>query len=679
MQNTKRITFSGIKKVIHSPLKIALLGIGLSVSFQVFSQENTQPDCKGCKSLNEVIVFGFSPEKFMSGLKVQKIDSINLGRFQFQNLSDFLQFQAPLAMKSYGAGQLTTISFRGTSANHTAVLWNGININSPTVGQTDFSTIPVIAFDQMAIQYGSSASCVGSDAVGGSILLSSLPNWNKKSTNLIIGGQIGKEAVGGYGTGSGNIGLRFYKVFKRGILSGKTLLYGSRNQVQITSNSTKTDKKGREYLIEPTDTNQKGFVQDLYFRFNTKSNNKYRTIYLNTWLTDNKLIITPIIVNLREITQTQAYRFIAGTELDNTSIKLGFIRDILDYGKGDFINPSHASTDRYIIRGEHDFSFDKTNTTIRIGSEIVHYATKVDGYGGNIIHENRGDLYALIKKSFGWNNQPNKVTSTLNLRQALSSNYKAPFTPAFGLDYKLYTNKNTQLYFSGNVSRSYRLPTLNERYWQVLGNPNIQPEKGFNKEVGLDLKYSVNQFSKSSVSVNVFHNLIDNWTYWNPAKNYRVENLQQVLSKGIEITTTFKYNDFEKQQTSGIILAYSLTDASQQKVYDVYAQDIIGKQLIYVPRHAISSNLYYGRKKWNLGLQGIFNSARYITFDHSGQPFPPYIILNSTFTRKLLFAHNEANLVLQANNLTNTIYPNVKKNAMPGINFQVALVFNFQK
>ncbi|MFY7912119.1 MAG: TonB-dependent receptor plug domain-containing protein [Emticicia sp.] len=687
MQNPSNAALRRIKKMVsYRPKniqKMLLLGWGLSISVGAFSQQNLPTDCKDCQQLSEVQVFGFSTEKFMAGLKVQKIDSINLARFQYQNLSEFLQFQAPIALKSYGSGQLTTISFRGTSANHTAVLWNGLNINSPTVGLSDLSTIPLMGFDQMAIQYGSSASCVGSDAVGGSILLSSVPNWNNKGINAIIGGQYGS-----FRSGNLNAGTRFSKSFQKGSLSGKTLFYGGNirnfNGKIAPVDAVRTDNNGREYSIEPSETTQKGFVQDLYFRFNTNKPSSYRLIYLNAWLTDNKLTIQPNIVDFREITQTQAYRIITGTQLDNTSVKLGFIRDILDYGKGDFQNPSHASTDRYIIRTEHDFISHKTTAKqngliVRTGGEFVHYATRVDGYGPAIIHENRGDAYALIRKAFHFNGKTNKLITTLNLRQAFSSRYKAPFTPAFGLNYNLFTNKISQLDFLGNVARSYRLPTLNERYWKVLGNPAIQPENGFNKEIGFDYKQLHGQYFKSSISINAFHNLIDNWTYWNPEKNYRVENLQQVLSKGLEINSSLKYNDFLQLRSAGLILAYSLTHASQQKVYDVYAQDLIGKQLIYVPRHAVSGSIYYGQKLWNISLQGSFNSTRYFTFDHSGQPFPPYFILNTTFTHKIKIMSQDANLIFQANNLTNTVYPNVKRNAMPGINFQVAAVFNFHQ
>lgn len=684
MQNPVNSAFRRNKKLARKRLlnipKILFMGCGFSISVGAFSQEISTPNCKDCQQLNEIQVFGFSPEKFMAGLKVQKIDSVNLARFQYQSLSDFLQFQVPIALKSYGSGQLTTISFRGTSASHTAVLWNGLNINSPTVGLSDLSTIPLMGFDQMAIQFGSSASCVGSDAVGGSILLNSVPNWNNKGINAVVGVQYGSFRSGNF-----NAGLRFSRTSKNGVLNGKTLFYGGNirnfNGKTPAIDEVRIDRKGREYSIEPSETMQKGFVQDLYFRFNTKKPSIYRLIYLNSWLSDNKLTIQPSIIDFREITQTQAFRFICGTQLNNTSVKLGFIRDVLDYGKGDFLNPSHASTDRYIVRAERDFVFHKNpaNLTFRTGSEFVHYATRVDGYGSNIIHENRGDAYALIRKTFDWNNQANKTITTLNLRQSFSNRYRVPFTPAFGFNFIIFANKTQQLDLLANVARSFRLPTLNERYWKILSNPNIQPENGFNKEIGLEYKQLHSKYFKSSLSLNAFHNLIDNWTYWNPEKNYRVENLQQVLSKGLEFNSSFKYNDFIQQKTAGLILAYSLINASQQKVYDVYSQDLIGKQLIYVPRHLISGSIFYGQKRWNASVQGVFNSVRYFTFDHSGQPFPPYFILNSTFTNKIKFMSQEVNLVLQANNLTNTIYPNVKRNAMPGINFQLAILFNFHQ
>ncbi|MDZ7898801.1 MAG: TonB-dependent receptor plug domain-containing protein [Arcicella sp.] len=615
------------------------------------------------KQIEEVKVLGFSTEHFMAGLKVQKVDSATLSKFQFQTLADFLQFQSPVAFKSYGSGQLTSISFRGTSAVHTAVLWNGLNINSPMAGQTDFSTVPVLGFDEMAIQYGSAASCVGSDAVGGSILLSSVPKWKQKGLNLTLGGQYGSFDNYNFQTG-----LRFVEVSKSGLqFSGKTLLYGSQfnnqfNEIERTAND------GRTYPIEPSETAQKGFIQDLYLK---KKNGN--TLSLNIWLTDNKLVIQPDVLDFREITQSKAYRFLTNYQLKNTNIKVGFVRDIIDYGKGDFSSPSHSETDRYIARVEHELSFKKENsfrnTTIRVGGEFVHFIAKVDGYGGGAITESRQDVFALIRQQF-----TEKLTTSINLRQAFSTRYAVPFTPSFGLEYSLISSEKNQLKFSGNVARSYRLPTLNERYWKVLGNVNIRPESGFNKEIGINWKRIISPNLNTSLGINAYHNLIDDWTYWNPDKGYRVENLQQVLAQGFELSGNVKY--LKNKMLAGFSSTYAYTNSSQQKVYDAYAVDIIGKQLIYVPLHTITGTAYVGKGDWSLNIQGLYNSERFITFDHSGRPFPPNFLLNSTISGKVKVGKIQSNLIFQVNNLTDTVYPSVRKNAMPGRSFSLGLVFS---
>jgi len=167
------------KLIISMAVFMRLILITITFCFckqQVYAQKEL--------SLCEVTVKGVRPERFMVGQKIQDVDSANLAKNSYVSLADFLQFNSPISFKSYGAGQLTSISMRGTSANHTALLRNGININFPSLGLTDFSTVPVAAFDQMTIQYGSAASCVGTDAVGGSIQLrSTFQFWQGLDTN----------------------------------------------------------------------------------------------------------------------------------------------------------------------------------------------------------------------------------------------------------------------------------------------------------------------------------------------------------------------------------------------------------------------------------------------------------------------------------------------------------------
>ena len=66
---------------------------------------------------------------------------------------------------------LASPSFRGTSAGHTAVFWNGLPINSISLGQSDLSILPIQAIDQAEVHFGSSGALFGNEAIGGSVHL----------------------------------------------------------------------------------------------------------------------------------------------------------------------------------------------------------------------------------------------------------------------------------------------------------------------------------------------------------------------------------------------------------------------------------------------------------------------------------------------------------------------------
>ena len=90
-------------------------------------------------------------EKFSPGSTIKKSDSLDKAAFQPSNLNDIIGYKNPIYFKSYGNGMLSSIAFRGTGASHTAVLWNGINVNQPTIGQSDFSLFPVLAFNNVGL------------------------------------------------------------------------------------------------------------------------------------------------------------------------------------------------------------------------------------------------------------------------------------------------------------------------------------------------------------------------------------------------------------------------------------------------------------------------------------------------------------------------------------------------
>jgi vitamin B12 transporter len=128
--------------------------------------------------LPEVTVKGTLTNK--SGFKSTSIDSLMLALHSNTDLARLLSSSSTVFVKTYGPGNLATTSFRGAAAHHTEVLWEGISIKYPMSGQIDFSLIPVGAFDQVELFHGPGSLNNVTGALGGSINLSSSPDWNNK-------------------------------------------------------------------------------------------------------------------------------------------------------------------------------------------------------------------------------------------------------------------------------------------------------------------------------------------------------------------------------------------------------------------------------------------------------------------------------------------------------------------
>ncbi len=624
--------------------------IGFSIAGNLMAQKDTV-------QLEPVTVRGFVPERFMSGLKIQKIDSATLLTFRFQNIGDLLSLNTPMAFKSYGPGQLSTVSFRGTSANHTAVLWNGLNINSPTLGQTDFSTIPVAGFDQLSVQYGSAASVVGTDAVGGSILLGSTAGG--QGMDISLGRQ--QESFRNNQT---QLVARYGSPIRNGIgFSGKTALYDGR----MNNRFPYSERRG--YTVLPSETFQKGFVQDLFFR-----SKKGSQLSAHMWLTDNELTTIPESISGRERTKTSSYRSMVRYEVQNWVLRASWIRDKLDFAKGNYSTEDRATTDRFTARAERAFQYQLgavSSLHVLAGAEWSLYKTRVGGYGKAVIIENREDLFLLSRLQ-----ATSRWQISVNLRQALVTRFSPPLTPSLGTEYQLVRGERHFLDIRGSVARSYRVPTLNERYWVVLGNPDIRPETGWNKELGLEERLVLNSKHTFTVSATGFHNRIKDWTYWNPAKNYHVENLQQVLSRGLEAKLGWNYslNDWK----SGVNVGYAYTRSSQERAYDAYSKDVIGKQLVYVPVHNGNFNGFVAYKYTRVSVQMMGISKRFNTFDNSGA-LDGYALVNLLAETTLAFSKMKARVQGRVDNLTNSFYLNVKNDAMPGRSYSINLILSYHK
>ena len=129
---------------------------------------------KGAIAIREVPVWGRRPMKSI-GIEETKFDSAVLKENIALSIADALTFNAPVFVKQYGRATLSTVSFRGTGPSHTQVTWNGMRINNPMLGMTDFSMIPSYFIDDASLLHGTSSVSETGGGLGGLVKLATTP------------------------------------------------------------------------------------------------------------------------------------------------------------------------------------------------------------------------------------------------------------------------------------------------------------------------------------------------------------------------------------------------------------------------------------------------------------------------------------------------------------------------
>ncbi|NBC09242.1 MAG: TonB-dependent receptor plug domain-containing protein, partial [Bacteroidetes bacterium] len=125
--------------------------------------------------LPQAEVMGQRLRSDFTGQPTTRWDSADISRYGAYSLPDLLERETGVFVKSYGLGSSATTSIRGGSAGHTAVTWNGLPLQSPMLGQLDFSLLPMLIVDQASLQRGGNTASWGSGAVGGTVGLRSKP------------------------------------------------------------------------------------------------------------------------------------------------------------------------------------------------------------------------------------------------------------------------------------------------------------------------------------------------------------------------------------------------------------------------------------------------------------------------------------------------------------------------
>ncbi len=568
-----------------------------------------------------------------------------------KSIGDLLLESSNVQIKQFGGkGSTQSIQIRGFSSSQNQVNWNGLPINSLTLGMFDLAGSSVGSFDKLQLINGSSSVEYGGGAIGGVLDLKNTAHWNK-GLDLSFGGSVG----------SFNANMDRYKFAYSNNRFSYSLLYIN----EFVKNDY--DFINTQVLGKPQETQEHGefwntnLVQEVYYR---KGNNKVKWV---SWLNGRKKN-TPKFLNANEASRKSTADSSFRNVLNYTRIIKNSILDI-SYGYSgsgfnywdynDSIFSDYFVSEHFVLAG---YKFKYKKFRFRIKSRLERQSVVNSRYVGTPIRTqnfNTAFVNYSLKKGLLLSGVVGTQTSTRD----------KSLIPIGSLGYKYITSKKIMT-LKGNISNHFRYPTFNNLFWDTGGNLELKPEKGWNIEHSFKLEKK-NHILKSEV---YFSNVKD-WIQWLPNGSFWVPlNVKAVRSYGADLNYKFNYRIKKVKLKLNSGIAYTKTTVTESIINNDPA---IGNQVTYVPLINGNMSLAVEWEQFVLQYQTAYKGKQYTTVDNNERYALPAYFMNNISAWRLTKIKSYSFLVKgEIQNLLDAVYSVDQNYALPGRAFYLSILLN---
>ncbi len=610
--------------------KIFLFLLGLLAIAQVFGQRDS------LIVLDEVVLSDAKLLHFSKGTKIRVLND-SIQQKGGASLTDLLRYNSSIYFKENGYGMVSSASFRGTNAQQTAVVWNGININSQLTGQTDFNTLIPGNYDNVVVRSGGGSVQYGSGAVGGAILLNDDFKFNESWKNNFI------TSYGSYNTSklAFNTSLGKEKIsFHFGINH-----LASENDYKYLGTNRRNENGAYDHMNLNANV---GFIL---------SETQILKVYHNTFIGDRDFsgtLTAPADENYKDINHRSLVELGSFNERKVARLKVGHLYERYRYfpnKQREEFSFGQANT----FLANYDYKYQLNKITL---NGIIDFSS-IRAKGTSIENADRNFMAGTFMFS---HELSDRLNYGVNLRKEAVSDFDSPFLFSLNSSYEVAKNYTLDI----SASKNHRVPTFNDLYWKgagASGNLEVMPESSWQLELGQSLKGK-----NYALSANVYTITTDNLIQWRPNDQgiWMAMNVQDVSQYGFELGFDWK-KKWENQNVAW----------ESEYSYTRSTDNTTNNQLLYVPEHLIRSNLAYQYKKLVAFYQLLYNGSVYTTTDNSDS-LAGYVVANMGLDyhfpkiAKINFIFG-----LKVNNIFNKNYQNVAYRPMPNRNFQLQLITKF--
>jgi iron complex outermembrane receptor protein len=195
----------------------------------------------------------------------------------------------------------------------------------------------------------------------------------------------------------------------------------------------------------------------------------------------------------------------------------------------------------------------------------------------------------------------------------------------------LQVNEKTSL--RGTINKGFRSPQLSELYMFPIANPDLEPERVWNYEIGFEQKFGRSIIVNGAVFRMNGSNFIETLPNPSPPPPFKYMNSGKFTFYGAELSTRV---DFSKDLS--VLAFYSFLDP--------------GEKTQGRPGHKFDLSLRLRKKIFSTSLQAQY-VADYFADNFSANPLPSYFILSS---RLIVHTFRFLDIFIDINNIFNENY-----------------------
>ena len=309
--------------------------------------------------------------------------------------------------------------------------------------------------------------------------------------------------------------------------------------------------------------------------------------------------------------------------------------------------------------------------------------------GGNFIHDRENSIdnvttsQSFIRSVENWSVFA-QDTMRWNLFTLIPSgrfDHHSQFGHTANPRVQLMADATDWLRFSGSAARAFRSPTIDELYYpftdfgtffgtdfQFSGNPNLQPEKAWTYDAGIELHKDANSLKVSYFRANV-SNLIQSVDFFTPGTPNVDQstsiNVGKARRQGAEIQVDHRVNDYWKN-------ALNYTYLNNRGVPPGFTNYV---NLRYSPRHTVNYIAMltpFKNLEWDHTLRYV--GSRFSDNNNGGAKLGSMVV----WDMRLAYKWSQVDGFLQVADVTNRRYEEQSGYPLPGRTFYGGVAWHYE-